>query len=136
MGSGGAALEGDKLNFTCSNTHTHTAPPPCPSAHALPRAAMDRKTRKVVDKTTGQLVTAEEASTNATAATNKAKSNDPNLPRGINWEVAQARYVYSRKSKKVYLAREVFTVAHYKEKELALEAALKFKAEFEAKLGL
>ena len=69
-------------------------------------------------------------------ATNKAKSNDPNLPRGIQWEVAQARYVYSKRSKGVFLAREVFSVAHYKEKELALEAAIKFKAEFEAKLGL
>ena len=97
---------------------------------------MDRKTRKVVDKTTGQLVTVEEAATNASAVTTKAKSNDPNLPRGIKWEVNRARYVYSKKSKGVYLAREVFTVAHYKDKELALEAALKCKAEFEAKLGL
>ena len=48
----------------------------------------------------------------------------------------RARYVYSKKSKGVYLAREVFTVAHYKEKELAFEAAIKFKADFEAKLGL
>ena len=114
-------------------------PCPCPSANALPQgasAAKVRKTRKVVYKTTGQLVTVEEANANAAAVENKAKSNEPDLPRGIKWDAAQARYVYSKTSKRVYLVQKAFSVAQYKEKELAREAAIKFKAEFEAKLGL